>query len=79
MRERFASQGFTATWSEPEAFRTFLQAEVDKALRDPAFIEIIKTAGGDAVGGSSADFEARIRRDRERLGEVIRLARIKAE
>jgi tripartite-type tricarboxylate transporter receptor subunit TctC len=56
-----------------------LQAEADKALRDPAFMEIVKTAGGEAVGGSSADFDARIRRDRERLGEVIRLARIKAE
>ena len=30
VRERFANQGFTATWSEPEAFRAFLQAEVDK-------------------------------------------------
>lgn len=55
-----------------------LQTEADKALRDPVFIEIIKTAGGETVGGSSADFEARIRRDRERLGEVIRAAGIKA-
>jgi tripartite-type tricarboxylate transporter receptor subunit TctC len=48
-------------------------------LRDPAFIEIIKTAGGEAIGGSTADFDARIRRDRERLSEVIRAAGIKAQ
>ena len=30
VRERFASQGFAATWSEPEAFRAFVQAEVDR-------------------------------------------------
>ena len=56
-----------------------LQAEADKALRDPAFMEIIRTAGGEPIGGSSADFETRIRRDRERLGEVIRSAGIKAQ
>ena len=30
VRERFASQGFAASWSEPEAFRTFVQGEVEK-------------------------------------------------
>jgi hypothetical protein len=36
-------------------------------------------AGGEAIGGSTADFDARIRRDRERLSEVIRAAGIKAQ
>ena len=39
VRERFASQGFTASWSEPEAFRAFLQAEVEKWGR------VVKTSG----------------------------------
>ena len=71
--------GLMAPARTPAEVIARLQSEADKALRDPAFMDIVKTAGGEAVGGSSADFEARIRRDRERLGEVIRLARIKAE
>ncbi len=30
VKEKFAAQGFAAAWSTPEAFGTFLQAEVDK-------------------------------------------------
>ena len=30
VRERFASQGFAASWTAPEAFQAFLRAEIDK-------------------------------------------------
>ena len=71
--------GLLAPARTPNDVIARLQAEADKALRDPAFMEIVRTAGGEPIGGSSADFEARIRRDRERLGEVIRSAGIKAQ
>jgi tripartite-type tricarboxylate transporter receptor subunit TctC len=71
--------GLLAAARTPPEVIARLQAEADKALRDPAFVEIIKTAGGEAIGGSTADFDARIRRDRERLSDVIRAAGIKAQ
>jgi len=71
--------GLLAPARTPSDIIARLHSEADRALRDPAFVEIIKTAGGEAIGGSTADFDARIRRDRERLGEVIRAAGIKAQ
>ncbi|MES1978285.1 MAG: tripartite tricarboxylate transporter substrate binding protein [Pseudomonadota bacterium] len=51
-----------------------LQEETSRALKDPAVIETIRVAGGEVVGGSTAQFESRIRKDTERLTEVIRLS-----
>ncbi|MDB5964704.1 MAG: hypothetical protein JWQ72_1204, partial [Polaromonas sp.] len=51
-----------------------LQEETARALKDPALIDIIKVAGGEVVGGSSAQFDARIKKDTDRLTEVIRLS-----
>jgi len=51
-----------------------LQEETSRALKDPAVIETIRVAGGDVVGGSTAQFETRIKKDTERLTEVIRLS-----
>ena len=51
-----------------------LHAETLKALKDPAVVEVIQVAGGSVGGGSPAQFEARIRRDVDRLTEVIRVS-----
>ena len=51
-----------------------LQEETNRALKDPAIVETIRIAGGDVVGGSTAQFDAHIKRDTERLTEVIRLS-----
>ncbi|MES2511514.1 MAG: tripartite tricarboxylate transporter substrate binding protein [Pseudomonadota bacterium] len=51
-----------------------LQEETSRALKDPAVIETIRIAGGDVVGGTTAQFDAHIKRDTERLTEVIRLS-----
>ncbi len=55
-----------------------LNLEIGKILQDPSFIEIVKAAGADVLGGTSAQFEARMRRDTVRLGEVIRISGAKA-
>lgn len=55
-----------------------LNAEIGKILQDPGMIETIRNQGGDALGGTAAQFEARMRRDAERLGEVVRLSGAKA-
>jgi tripartite-type tricarboxylate transporter receptor subunit TctC len=39
VKEKFAAQGFAAVWSTPEAFGSFLQAEVDK------WSTVVKTSG----------------------------------
>ena len=51
-----------------------LQNEVSRILKTPEMIETIRAAGGEMVGGNSNQFEARIKKDTERLTEVIRLS-----
>jgi tripartite-type tricarboxylate transporter receptor subunit TctC len=51
-----------------------LQDEVSRILKTPEMIETVRAAGGEMVGGSSAQFEARIKKDADRLSEVIRLS-----
>ena len=66
--------GLLAPAKTPPEIIARLQEETSKALKDPALIEIIRTAGGEVVGGSSAQFEARIKKDTDRLTEVIKAA-----
>ena len=66
--------GLLAPSRTPPEVVARLHAETLKALKDPSVIEVIQTAGGSVGGGSSAQFEARIRRDAERLTEVIQLS-----
>lgn len=58
----------------PKEIVVRLQEETNRALKDPAIIETIRIAGGEVVGGSTAQFDAHIKRDTERLTEVIRLS-----
>lgn len=55
-----------------------LNIEINKLFKDPSFLEVIRTSGGDPLGGSVAQFEARMRRDEARLTEVIRISGAKA-
>lgn len=66
--------GLLAPAKTPPDILARLQDEVNRILKDPAMVEIIKTAGGDPVGGTTAQFEAHMKRDTERLAEVIRLS-----
>ena len=64
--------GLLAPAKTPPEIIARLQEETAKALKDPTLIEIIKVAGGDVVGGTAAQFDARIKKDSERLTEVIK-------
>ncbi len=66
--------GLLAPAKTPPEIIARLQEETSKALKDPALIDIIKVAGGDVVGGTAAQFDARIKKDTDRLTEVIKAA-----
>jgi tripartite-type tricarboxylate transporter receptor subunit TctC len=66
--------GLLAPARTPPEIVARLQEETSRALKDPALVETIRVAGGEVVGGSSSQFDARMKRDAERLTEVLRLS-----
>lgn len=56
-----------------------LETEVAGVLKEPGFVEIVRAAGGEVIGGTSAQFARRMALDTERLGEVIRRSGAKAD
>ena len=71
--------GILAPAKTPSGIVQLLNREIDKILKDPEMIEKIQAAGADLIGGSSAAFEARMKKDAVRLTEVIRQAGTKAD
>ena len=55
--------GLLAPARTPPEIVARLQEETSRALRDPALVETIRVAGCEVVGGSSSQFEARMKRD----------------
>ena len=67
--------GLLAPARTPPEIVSRLQEETSRALKDPALVETIRVAGGEVVGGSSSSqFDARMKRDAERLTEVLRMS-----
>ena len=66
--------GLFAPARTPPEIIARLQEETNKALKDPNTIEIIKTAGGEVVGGTTHQFDLHMKRDAERLTEVLKLS-----
>jgi tripartite-type tricarboxylate transporter receptor subunit TctC len=64
--------GLLAPANTPPEIVARLQQETSRALKDPAIVELIRDAGGDVVGGTSRQFDARIKKDAERLTKVLR-------
>lgn len=71
--------GIVAPAQTPPEIIARLQNAMNLALKDPAVLEVIKSTGADVVGGSSADFGARMRFDAERLTDVIRRAGVQSQ
>ena len=71
--------GILAPAKTPPAVVQLLNREIDKILKDPEIVEKIQAAGADLIGGSSAAFEAKMKKDASRLTDVIRQAGTKAD
>jgi tripartite-type tricarboxylate transporter receptor subunit TctC len=56
-----------------------LNAEVNKAVKDPVFAEKLVSMGYQPIGGSIADMKAAIQRDRAKWKKVIEATGIRAE
>jgi len=57
----------------------FLNAAVNRALRDPALRRTYEAAGYDIHGGTAAEFGELIRKETDQWARVIRENGIKAE
>ena len=64
--------GLLAPARTPPEILARLQDETSRVLKDPAVAEIIRIAGGEVVGGSTSQFDARIKKDTARLTQVLR-------
>jgi tripartite-type tricarboxylate transporter receptor subunit TctC len=65
--------GIFAPARTPPEIVARLQEEINRLMKDPSFVDIIKTAGGEISGGSSAQLDAKLKKDTERLSELIKL------
>ena len=72
--------GLFAPRGTPQAVVDKLNAEVRKSLADPDLQKrFVESGGAEAVGMSSGDFLARIKKDAERYGRVVKAANVKPE
>jgi tripartite-type tricarboxylate transporter receptor subunit TctC len=63
----------------PRAVTERLNAEVNKALKDPELLARFAQLGFEPAGGTAADFAATIERDARKWSKVIKDANVKAE
>ena len=73
-----AWQGLMGPAGLPDAIVRRLNAEVLRLLRQPDFIDRLAATGSDPVGGTPEEFAAKIRRELEQFGRVIRASGMRA-
>lgn len=66
--------GIFAPARTPPEIISRLNDEINRLMKDPSFVEIIKTAGGEISGGTAAQLDAKLKKDTERLGELVKLS-----
>jgi tripartite-type tricarboxylate transporter receptor subunit TctC len=71
--------GILAPAGTPRDIVTKLNAELSKALSQPEVRNSLLAEGAEPVGGTPEQFAAHIRSEKERLGRVIREAKITLE
>ena len=71
--------GIAAPAGTPPAIIERLHKEIVAAVRSPAMQERFAKSGASLVGNSPQEFDAQIRTERARWGEIIKAAGIKAE
>lgn len=71
--------GLSAPAGTPKAIVDQLNAEANRVSRDPAYLEVLKTAGVEPVITTPAAMDAHNRQDLARWVEVVRKARIQVD
>ena len=66
--------GIFAPARTPPEIISRLNEEISRLMKDPSFVEIIKTAGGEISGGSAVQLDGKLKKDTERLSELVKLS-----
>jgi len=77
--EVFAFQGILAPAGLPAAITTRLNAELNKALLNPAVVKRMNDFGMEALPGTPEQFRAMARAESKRWGEIIQAAGVKLD
>ena len=77
--EVFAFQGILAPAGLPAAITTRLNADLNKALLNPAVVKRMNDFGMEALPGTPEQFRAMARADSKRWGEIIKAAGVKLD
>jgi tripartite-type tricarboxylate transporter receptor subunit TctC len=71
--------GFVAPAGTPAAVIATLNAQFNKALKDPALVKKLAHEGADVIGGTPAQFDARIKTETVRWGQVVKSAGVRID
>jgi tripartite-type tricarboxylate transporter receptor subunit TctC len=77
--EMAPSSGYMLPTGVPKPVAMRINAELNKALKSPAFMDKVVPAGSTVTGGTPEEFAEHIRRETQKWGAVIKAAGIKAE
>jgi len=77
--EVFAFQGILAPAGLPAAITTRLNADLNKALANPAVVKRMQDFGMEALPGTPEQFRAMARAEAKRWGEIIKAAGVKLD
>ncbi|MEH3087934.1 MAG: tripartite tricarboxylate transporter substrate binding protein [Xylophilus ampelinus] len=64
--------GILAPAGTPAGIVKTLNAEINKALRDPAVASKLKSDGGDVLGGTPEQFASLLKTDTQRWGKIVK-------
>jgi tripartite-type tricarboxylate transporter receptor subunit TctC len=71
--------GVHAPKGTPDAILDKMAAAVDKAMKDPATVERLKSMGIEPIGGTRASFVKFVGEERDRLGGVVKATGMKED
>ena len=77
--EMAPSSGYIFPARTPRNTLMRMNAELNKALKSPAFAEKVAPVGGEAQGGTPEHFAEHIRKEAEKWGKVIKAAGIRPQ
>jgi tripartite-type tricarboxylate transporter receptor subunit TctC len=69
--------GVHAPKGTPTEIMDKVAAAVDQAMKDPAISQRLKAMGIEPMGGTRSDFVRFTQEERKRLGDIVRVAKMK--